>query len=195
MRVAGRSPAILRIGGFKMFRKSRITAALAAASALSLAATPALARDNWGGGNWGGGNWGGHYRHHDRVDAGDIFAGILILGGIAAIASAASKSKKERIEQPDARYPEQNRDSARGYENPNDDDRPDWSESRGINGAIERCSSEVERGDGRIESVDSVNRDGAGWRVAGRMAGGKDFSCSIDGEGRIRNVSLDGAAI
>ena len=65
----------------------RIGAGLASAAALSLAATPALARD------WG---WGGHHRHRDRVDAGDIIAGVLILGGIAAIASAASRYSRSR---------------------------------------------------------------------------------------------------
>ena len=65
---------------------SRIAATLAAVATFSIAATPALARDRWGGGDWGR-----HYRH-DRVDAGDIFAGVLIIGAIAAIASASSKT-------------------------------------------------------------------------------------------------------
>jgi hypothetical protein len=170
----------------------RIGASLASAAALSLAATPALARD-WG---WGG----GHYRHHDRVDAGDIFAGILIIGGIAAIASAASKSKKERERRAeDYRYPDDGRDQSRDYgrddRTDRSDNRPDWSESRGINDAIDRCASEVERGDRRIESVESVNREAGGWRVAGRMQGGKDFSCTIDRDGRIRSIDLDGTVI
>ena len=36
------------------------------------------------------------YRHRDRVDAGDVLAGVLIIGGIAAIASAASNSSRNR---------------------------------------------------------------------------------------------------
>lgn len=43
--------------------------------------------------------------HHDRVDAGDVLAGILIIGGIAAIASAASNNKQKRAE-PEYRYPD-----------------------------------------------------------------------------------------
>lgn len=177
-----------------MNRFTRTGAALASAAALSLAATPALARD------WG---WGGH-RHRDRgIDAGDVFAGVLILGGIAAIASAASKSKKEREQrrEEDYRYPDDQRDrdydrnGDRGYDGRGDDSRPDWRESRGINDAIDRCASEVERGDRRIESVESVNREGEGWRVAGRMDGGKEFSCTIDRDGRIRTVDLDGRMI
>jgi hypothetical protein len=164
----------------------RFSAGLASAAALSLVATPVLARDYWG------------HRHRDRVDAGDVFAGILILGGIAAVASAASKAKREREQRPEYRYPDEagrDRDSDRSYEGRGEDNRPDWSESRGINTAINRCADEVERGSGRIESVDSVNRDGSGWRVAGRMEGGKGFSCSLDGDGRIRLVDLDGARI
>ena len=43
-----------------------------AAGAMALSATPAAARD----------------RHHDGVDAGDIIAGALVIGGIAAVASS-----------------------------------------------------------------------------------------------------------
>lgn len=177
-----------------MNRITRIGTGLASAAVLSLAATPALARD-WG---WGG------YRHHDRgIDAGDVFAGVLILGGIAAIASAASKSKKDREQRrdDDYRYPDDQRDrdygrdDNRGYDGRGTDNRPDWSESRGINDAIDRCASEVERGDRRIESVDSVNREGNGWRVTGQIDGDKDFSCTIDRDGRIRNIDIDGQMI
>lgn len=176
-----------------MTKTKRIGAMLASVAAFSMVATPAMARDYWG---WGGGY--GHHRHRDRVDAGDVIAGVLILGGIAAIASAASKAKKERENRPEYRYPEQRgdaRDDDRGYEGGSaGDERPDWGEARGINEAIDRCSSEVERGNRRIESVDSVNRESGGWRVAGRMEGGKDFSCTLDADGRIRNVDMAGEA-
>ncbi len=50
------------------------------------------------------------YRHRrDRgVDAGDVLAGILIIGGIAAIANAA-KGSSERYPTRDSRYPEPRR--------------------------------------------------------------------------------------
>ena len=77
-------------------RISRSASTLAAAAVLSMAVAPAVAEARgWRGGGWGGG-W-GHRGHHDRVDAGDIFAGILIIGGIAAIASAASKADRDQI--------------------------------------------------------------------------------------------------
>ena len=48
-----------------------------------------------------------HYRHRrGGVDAGDVIAGVLILGGIAAIADAASKNnrRERRDERYDPRY-------------------------------------------------------------------------------------------
>lgn len=180
-----------------MTRKvSYSAAALSIAAALSMAATPALARDR--GGNWGGG-WG---RHHDRIDAGDIFAGVLILGGIAAIASAASssnKAKRERQRNEDYRYPDQSypqRDSSTGYGN---DNRPSYDEARGatrgLDSAVNRCASEIERGDRRIDVIETVARDGDGWRVAGRVTSGGSFACTVDRDGRVSNVNLDGRAL
>jgi hypothetical protein len=170
-----------------MTRKTtRFAAMLASAAAFSMMATPAMANHNWG--------WGGGYGHRDRVDAGDVITGILIIGGIAAIASAASNNKKrDRYERrsddgrnDDGRY-EQDRNS-RDYA---DDSRPQWQEGSGINGAINRCLGEVSRGSGQSAEVDSVSRDGDGWRVTGRASGG-EFSCSIDRDGRIRNVQVAG---
>ena len=164
---------------------------LLSAAALSMVATPALANHNWG--------WGGRH-HRDRVDAGDVLTGILIIGGIAAIASAASsnnKKKRDRYERRDESYPDQ-RDQ-RDYSR--EDDRPEWQgQQRGeaggdINGAINRCMSEVARGSSRVQDVDSVAREGDGWRVMGSMTTGSSFSCAVDRDGRIRNVNIDGRAI
>ena len=165
----------------------RVATTLALAATASLAATPAMAR------GWGGG-WGGQYRHHDRVDGGDILAGILIIGGIAAIASAANKASKQRPDQGDYREPlPRQRDEAPRYGR--DDDRPEWREGTGIDGAINRCIDEVNRGKTRVGEVDSVNRDADGWRIAGTTTGNGNFSCMIDRDGRIRNVNIDGRAI
>lgn len=168
-----------------MTRKtSRFAAVLASAAAFSMIATPAMA------GGYGG--WGGGYRHRDRVDAGDVITGILIIGGIAAIASAASNnSKNKRYERSgdDGRYEDGRYEQDRNSRDYAGDDRPQWQEGSGINGAINRCLSEVGRGSSQNAEVDSVNRDGDGWRVAGRSSGG-EFSCSIDRDGRVRNVQV-----
>ena len=177
-------------------RISRSASTLAAAAVLSMAVAPAVAEAR----GWRGGGW-GHRGHHDRVDAGDIFAGILIIGGIAAIASAASKANRDRTDaRTDARTDERDRDYRGDRDTRSDrdtrygrDDRPNWQEGRGIDNAVNQCAGEVERS-ARIDSVDNVNRDGDGWRVEGRVAGGRSFACTIGTDGRIRSTTIDGRA-
>lgn len=169
-----------------MRKISRISAMLVSAAALSMVASPALARER----GWGGG-WGGGRHHHDGIDGGDILTGLLILGGIAVIAGAASdgaKNRDQRTRYPEPRYPQP---KAPGY---GVDDRPQWNEGGGINSAVHRCMDEIDRGRTRVDSIDSVNRTGDGWRVDGRADGGV-FSCTVDADGRIRQVSINGHAI
>lgn len=176
-----------------MIKKSRIAAVLASAAAFSMTASPVLARD------WGWGGW-GHHRHRDRVDAGDVIAGILIIGGIAAVASAASKANKNRRDDRDYRYPDDRYPQRGDRGDYGKDDQPEWSDSdaregsTGIDSAINRCVDEVSRGSTKVEEVDSVNREGDQWRVEGRTGDGGSFSCSIDRDGRIRQVSVHGKA-
>ena len=125
------------------------------------------------------------WRYRDRIDAGDVLAGVLIIGGIAAIANAAAKSdRNERYRERDERY-----------------DRPDYRESRdsrrsdgarGIDRAVEICVAEIER-DVRIDTVDRVDRDGEGWRVAGTIFNGDRFTCEIGADGRIERVDYGGS--
>ncbi|PEQ12048.1 hypothetical protein B2G71_14530 [Novosphingobium sp. PC22D] len=166
-----------------------------------MAATPALAH-----------GYRGPYRH-DRIDGGDVLAGLLIIGGIAAIATAASNASKrqadedepryrypggpdtddrdggyadERPEYPGSEYPRDDRAAARGTP---------WRDLGGRDEAVDICADEIERGDRRIDSVDTVAREGEGYRVEGRMRDGRDFACGVDGDGRIRKVAIDGRAI
>lgn len=168
-------------------KKLRFAAILGAAAACSLMASPAMARD-WGWGSDRGSDWG---HHRSRVDVGDVLTGILIIGGIAAIANAASKNKRDRRDD-DRRYPgDYPRDRANGYGNDNDQQ---WQQNGGVDDAVNRCTSEVSRGSERTASAESINRDGEGWRVQGRTGAGTEFTCSVDGNGRIRNVQVDGRA-
>jgi hypothetical protein len=167
--------------------RSRGAGALAAAAALSLTATPALAR--------------GWHRHHDGIDGGDVFAGLLVLGGVAAIAAAASKSSKERRARDDDRYrddPDYRDDGYRDAPPPRAYDDRDYRDYRGdpgrspglsADGAIDACVGAVAGGERSVDGVDSVHRDGDGWRVAGRDRDGREFACSIDREGRIRGLA------
>lgn len=168
-----------------MLRKtSRLAVALAA---LSMTALPVVAEAHGGRGGWGGRGWGG--RHYD---GGDVLAGILILGGIAAIASAASKPKPRN----DDRYdypPEDTRNSDnRDYDNRAPDDRAPGGSygaaprdaSRALDDAVDNCvNAAVGRGD--VEQIYDVQRSGEGYRVSGDLSGGRRFSCMVDADGRV----------
>lgn len=134
----------------------------------------------------------GHRRHHrDGIDGGDILAGILVIGGIAAIASAASKNNR------DERYEDRHdRSERRRY-----DDRADSRDESGIDRgtgsmdlAISACSRAAERQagrDARVSAIESVARDGAGWRVEGELSNSdqRTFLCGAS-EGRVDFVQI-----
>lgn len=131
------------------------------------------------------------YRRHNHVDAGDVLAGVLILGTIAAIASSTSRAERQRRD--DYRDRDYRRDDYR--------DRPyDYRERRGdsrydggsgINNAVSMCVSRIER-DVRVDSVDNVERTGEGWRVSGSLYNGERFTCRIDSNGRVEDVDYGG---
>ncbi len=108
------------------------------------------------------------HRHRDRVDAGDIIAGIGILAGIAIIADAASKSsKRERRSDRRSDYPH----PERRYPSSND-----------LGAAVSACSNAAETaaGDGtRVDEIRSATRDGEGWRVSGYLSGNRGFDCGV----------------
>ncbi|MEZ5708037.1 MAG: hypothetical protein R3E02_01470 [Blastomonas sp.] len=113
-------------------------------------------------------------RHHRGIDGGDVLAGVLILGGIAAIASAASNSNRNK------RY----RDDRYDRPEPRDDYRPRYEGSE-LNAAADQCSYAAEQsagGNARVDRITTVSRDGAGWRVEGLVShdqGSDDFLCGV----------------
>ena len=128
--------------------------------------------DQWRGG-WRGRGWRGRNR---GIDGGDILAGALILGGIAAVASAATSNSRNR-DGPNDRY---------SY---NDD----------IRSASNQCGAAAAAQSGfgsRVERIDNVVRDGNGWRVEGlvgsRGSGVDSFTCGIS-FGRIDYVRFNRA--
>ncbi len=176
-----------------VFSKALATPAMLAA--LSLAATPAGAAGlpvvghvavptahQYGpyvgaGWSWGGGGWG--HRHRRGPSVGDVLAGVVILGTIAAVANAANKPRRssypQRYPYPDRRY----------------DYRSDGPQ--GLEGAADMCLREVER-NARAREVTRVERNAGGWLVSGAMADGSGFSCSIGADGRIDRVDIGGEA-
>jgi hypothetical protein len=174
-----------------MISRSRTAWAFAAAAAVSLTATPAMAHG---------------WRHHDDgIDAGDVLAGLLIVGGIAAIAIAASRSSQHHQSHTDQYYrdnpdqpyrpddntyrPEPNRtDTYREVPPASDDYRGDPGYARSVvsaEGAVDACVGAVQNG---VGNIDLVNRQGDGWRVAGHDRDGEDFACAVDADGRVRGV-------
>lgn len=124
------------------------TIATVAAGAMAVTATvPAQAQSR-------------NHRDNDGIDAGDIIAGALIIGGIAAIATAASRDN--------------NRDGYGRYD-------------RGYNGynragnprqAVEQCIAAAERGANRssyrgnsqVTDIRNIDRKRDGYTVKGRIA-------------------------
>ncbi len=149
------------------------------------------------------------YRHHrDRIDAGDIAAGIGILAGIAIIADIASKSNKNKRrtqgdQYPDSypqeryptdRYPQDSRNDTRDavpggrYNNGND-----------VGAAVDACTRAAEQKAGdnaRVGEIDSVTREGSGWQVlgtlsdGGRSNGDRKFNCATS-NGVVDTIRLD----
>lgn len=142
-------------------------------------------------------HWGGHHayypRHHyyrrNHVGVGDVLAGAVIIGGIAAVASAASRPREPyrdgyygRSYQPDYRYGESRRAPAVGYGSAAGD-------------PVDLCSRTAEReaqlrgGFARVVNIESVDEQRDGVRVRGLVETTDDargerfterFSCTAD---------------
>ena len=141
-------------------------------------------------GNRGYRGYGRGYHHRDRVDAGDVLAGVLIIGGIAAIASAASNSNRDRrYNERDTRSRDYRNDNSRYSRNSR------YNSATGtMDRAISICSSaaETQAGrDARVDQITSVTRDGTGWRVEGDISNSteRSFLCGST-DGRVDFVQL-----
>jgi hypothetical protein len=179
-----------------MPRFNRFGAASAIAAALSMTATPAFAVELPHTGRVSvqayddsaamsrRGHWGRHHRHGDGIDGGDILAGVLILGGIAAVASAVENNKRDDDyrDYPPPPPPRQERYDYR--------DGPAGSPA-GLDRAADICTNAIERTIDRVGSVDSVRRGSSGWDVDGSLQDGSPFTCSIDNDGQIRDIQTD----
>ena len=123
-----------------------------AAGAMAMAsASPSMARD---------------YRDNDRIDSGDIIAGALILGGIAAVAAAAGNGR-ERYDYRDGDY----RYRGDRYDN-------DYRSAGSSRQAVEQCVYAAERnanrysygGRAKVTDIRKIDRKRDGYKVEGRIA-------------------------
>ncbi|MDZ3830391.1 MAG: hypothetical protein U0S50_01075 [Sphingopyxis sp.] len=164
------------------FTKAAIGAA--AIGAMTLSATPAMARD----------------RHDDDgISAGEIIAGAVVIGGLAAILSSSGRDRYDRY---DDRYRDRYDRDRYGY---------DYRRYGGSRAAVRQCVSAVERGSRRYGSTDvtqitKVDRKRDGYRVRGHVVvrdgyhdrWGRDgyydrgrFSCDVR-YGRVRDIDFSG---
>lgn len=182
------------------FVRSRLALVLTGAAALAMTATPVLARGYGGYDGWGRSYGPRHHHHGDGIDGGDLLAGLLIVGGVAAIASAVTKSSRERtasapppLSREDGRYD----DAGAGYDR-RAAPAPVGTQDRlggHFDDAAGLCADEIEKGDRHIGNVDAVTRNADRYSVTGRLTDGRGFACSIDDEGHVRSVAVDGHGV
>jgi hypothetical protein len=153
----------------KILTKSLLSAGAAAAALVSVAA-PAQARG----------------RDDDGISAGEVIAGAVILGGLAAVIASADDDRKDNRRYDDRRYDD------RGYDNGRYDDRGydnDYRRGRGHGGgrddyrydrhgggraAVNQCVNAVERWASRysradVTQINDIDRTRYGYRVTGNL--------------------------
>jgi hypothetical protein len=136
---------------------------------------------------WGcGGGWGRRGWRRNRIDAGDVLIGAVILGGIAAIANSNNRRERDR----DVVIVERDqRDWDRRDDRRLDDRRtgPRGTGASGLDNAVSMCLDRIER-DVRVDTVDNVERTSVGWVVSGALFNGSPFQCRIGNNGQIDGV-------
>jgi hypothetical protein len=161
----------------KAFGKIALLAAGAASLAVSV---PAQARHN----DWG----------RDRIDVGDIIAGALIIGGVAAVASAVADGGRGYDRDYNRGYDNRYRERGYGYD---DGGRGYYQNGYSSRSAVEQCVRAAQRsanryGWSRVTDVTRIDRIRGGYEVVGRLVvedrgyrGGRDYrDYRGDGYGR-----------
>lgn len=134
------------------------------------------------------------HRHNDGIDGGDLLVGLLVLGGVAAVASSIDKSGDEPRERERRDYPQPSYDY-RGDASSDDDWRSGQpSSSRAMDRAVEACTAEAAR-EGQVDEIYEVDRIDGEWRVRGDFRDGGAFTCAVDEDGRARVGIGDQAAL
>lgn len=133
------------------------------------------------------------YRHRYRrggIDAGDVLAGVIVIGGAIAVAKALENRREDGSERryPDDRYRKDRSPDARYREYLRD--RDSGGNAGQIDYAIDECVNEVERS-ARVDTVESAQRRGQDWIVEGDLREGGTFHCEMDTTGRVRDIDIE----
>lgn len=132
---------------------SKIGLTIATAATALATATPAEAQRRY------------HDRHHDGIDAGDVIAGALIIGGIAAIASAADNDRGYRG------YDRGYRGYDGGYNNGYGYYDNGYNSRQGVEQCVRAAQRQASRAGGfaRVTDVTRIDRVRGGYEVRGRL--------------------------
>ena len=172
----------------------RLALALGAA-AMTLMPLAAEARPDRGwGGSWNGGGLNGRGWHRDRggIDGGDVLLGLLLIGGIAAIAASADNANRDRRRERDGddgyRYrdevPSRNDPRGGGWQQPQARDDAARAPLRDIDDAVDRCVAEASA-KGEVADIYSAARSADGFKVSGALTNGDGFSCDVSAQGGV----------
>jgi len=128
-----------------MTKMKKALVGAAAATAMAVSATPAMANNGYG-------------HKNDRIGAGEVIAGAVILGGLAAILS--SKNKNDRYY--DGRRGNRGYDNGYGYKTS--------FNRRGGRKAVKRCIRRAERyAGGKVTDIRDIDRTRYGYKIRGRI--------------------------
>lgn len=176
-----------------MTKLTKAAIGAATAGAMLMSAAPAAARDRY---------------DRDGISAGEIIAGAVVIGGLAAILSSGDNDRYDRYD----RYNDRYNDRYRGrYNDPRYGYGYDYNRYGNSRSAVSQCVNAVERGSSRygrtdVTEVTGIDRKRDGYKVKGRVVvrdgyGGRwgrggyydkgKFSCDIR-YGRVQDIRFSG---
>ncbi|NCP11450.1 MAG: hypothetical protein GW859_05770 [Sphingomonadales bacterium] len=131
-------------------KMTKIALGTAAAGMMATAAVPANAADRYD-------------RRGDGISAGEVIAGVVILGGLAAILSGGNRDRDYR-------------GGTYGYDDPYYNNGYDQSRYGGSRAAVQQCVAATQnearrytRGQVRITDVNNIDRNRGGYTISGRL--------------------------